>query len=208
METVPISALEHYSYCPRQCALIHVEQTFDENLYTIRGHIVHERVDAGEWSSERGVRVLRGVPLWSERLGLSGRADVVELHGPVVVPVEYKAGRPRGAHAAIQVCAQALCLEEMLHVRIEHGAIYWAAVRRRYAVELDSALRARTEAITADVRALLAGRAMPPAVDDRRCVNCSLVHSCLPGVMANERELRALQEDLFVPELEVMSGDA
>src|SRR2546421_12437828 len=89
---VPVSALEHYSYCPRQCALIHVEQTFDENVYTIRGRLAHERVDAGDDTIRQGVRVMRGIPLWSERLGLRGKADLVEFRADGPYPVEYKVG--------------------------------------------------------------------------------------------------------------------
>src|SRR5438552_3319316 len=111
---IMISALEHYSYCPRQCALIHQEQTFSENLYTLRGRAVHEQVDEPEAVVEKGVRVERALPLWSNRLGLVGKADVVEFRGETPYPVEYKHGPPREKeHDELQLCAQALCLEEM-----------------------------------------------------------------------------------------------
>src|SRR5215212_7457610 len=139
---VPISAIEHYSYCPRQCALIHVEQTFEENVFTVRGRLAHERVDAAEPSVERGVRTLRSISLWSERYGLRGKADLVELRSDAVYPVEYKVGRRRGVHADLQLCAQALCLEEMLGRAVTHGAIYYHAERRRYDVAIDDDLRA------------------------------------------------------------------
>src|SRR5260370_9679809 len=114
LEPVMISALEHYSYCPRQCALIHIEQTFDENIYTLKGHLAHERVDQIMSRTEDDVRVERGLPLWSPRLGLVGRADVVEFHRDVPYPVDYKQGKRREwQYEAIQVCAQAICLEEM-----------------------------------------------------------------------------------------------
>src|SRR3954470_4175210 len=115
---VPISAIEHYSYCPRQCALIHVEQTFDENVYPIRGNLAHERVDAAEETVRSDVRVARSVPLWSERYGLRGKADLVEFRADGPYPVEYKVGARRGRHADLQLCAQALCLEEMLGVAV------------------------------------------------------------------------------------------
>src|SRR5689334_20612357 len=113
-ERVMLSALEHYAYCPRQCGLIHLEQVFDENLYTLKGHMAHERADTPTTRSEEGMRVERGLPLWSRRLGLTGRADVVEWHGDVPYPVEYKVGRRREwIYEALQVCAQGMCLEEM-----------------------------------------------------------------------------------------------
>ena len=96
---VPISALEHFSYCPRQCALIHVEQTFDENVFTVRGHLAHERVDSGVITTPRGIRQLRAVPLWSDEYRLIGKADVVEFYPDGPVPVEYKVGRITGGHA-------------------------------------------------------------------------------------------------------------
>ena len=122
---VTISALEHFSYCPRQCALIHIEQTFEENVYTVRGRLSHERVDSGETETRPGVRVLRAIPLWSERLGLRGKADVVELRpGKPPFPVEHKVGRRHFPHADLQLCAQALCLEEMLETEVPTGAIF------------------------------------------------------------------------------------
>lgn len=140
---VPISALEHYSYCPRQCALIHVEQTFDENQFTIRGRIAHERVDSGEERSTRGVRSLRSIPLWSDDHGLIGRSDVVEMRPSGPFPVEYKVGRRRAEHADIQLCAQALCLEEMLNETVRVGALYFRQERKRYEVRFDESLRVK-----------------------------------------------------------------
>jgi CRISPR-associated exonuclease Cas4 len=119
-EWVPISAVEHFSYCPRQMALIHLEGIFDENVYTLRGRALHERVDQAEDRMERGVRVVRALPIWSERLGLVGKADVVEFRDDRPIPVEYKSGKVRDhVHAKRQLCAQAMCLEEMLQQRSE-----------------------------------------------------------------------------------------
>ncbi len=205
---VPISAIEHYSYCPRQCALIHIEQTFEENLYTIRGRLAHERVDSGEVESRPGIRVLRGIPLWSERLGLRGKADVVELRaGQPPVPVEYKVGRRRPPHADLQLCAQALCLEEMLGVDVPEGGIYSHAERRRYRVVLDEALRQRTVALVDEVRRQLRQQRLPAAVDDARCPPCSLINECLPQVAAQPHRLRGMQGALFRP-LEAVDDDA
>jgi CRISPR-associated exonuclease Cas4 len=198
-DEVLISALEHYSYCPRQCALIHVDQTYDENLYTIRGRLLHERVDSGDDAPNRGVETQRGIPLWSERYGLRGKADVVEWRDGMPYPVEYKAGRRAGQHTDVQLCAQALCLEEMLGVAVPRGAVYYGATRKRHEVAFDAALRARTVELIAAVRAMLASQQLPPAPNDERCPNCSLLHACLPGVTGRRERLRAFQRALFRP---------
>ncbi|MFO7170874.1 MAG: CRISPR-associated protein Cas4 [Chloroflexota bacterium] len=197
---VLISALEHYSYCPRQCALIHVEQTFDENLYTIKGRLLHERVDSGDDSPNRGTATNRAIPLWSERYGLRGKADAVEWHAGVPLPVEYKLGRRRAEHVDIQLCAQALCLEEMLGVEVPYGVVYEGATRRRHQVVFDEQLRARTIEVISATRKLLTDQLLPPAPNDARCPNCSLIYSCLPNVVAQHERLRAHQRALYRPQ--------
>ena len=194
---VPISAIEHYSYCPRQCALIHVEQTWDDNVFTVRGHLAHARVDTGGDEPRRGVRVARAVPLWSERYGLYGKADLVEFRPEGPYPVEYKVGRRLGRHADLQLCAQALCLEEMLGVSVPRGVIFYQAVRRRHEVLFDEPLRARTLAVVAAIRELLLAQRLPPAPNDGRCPKCSLFNVCLPNVVAEPARLRGLQGALF-----------
>jgi CRISPR-associated exonuclease Cas4 len=198
LEPVLISALEHYSYCPRQCALIHLEQTFDENIYTVKGHMLHERVDE-EASELRGdVRIERAVPLWSRRLGLVGRADVVEFHGQQPFPVEYKVGpRRKWGHDDLQLCAQALCLEEMTGQAVLCGAVYHHGSRRRREVVFDNELRQRVVEAVADIRQMLATGILPPAVNDARCKHCSLIDSCLPSVIGEAGRVRALQASLF-----------
>jgi len=194
---VPISAIEHYSYCPRQCALIHVEGTYEENVYTMRGQLAHERVHAGDESVGRGVRTLRAIPLWSERLGIRGKADAVELHAEGPCPVEYKVGKPHGEHAALQLCAQALCLEEMLSVSVPRGAIFYQALQQRVTVEFDAPLRARTEQVITAIRRMLRLQQLPSAVNDARCPNCSLLNACLPSVVAENSRLGGHQAALF-----------
>ena len=194
---VPISAIEHYSYCPRQCALIHVEQTFDENLYTLRGRQFHERVHEESSVFEEGKPIQRGVPLWSERLGLVGKADVVEMRPEGPYPIEYKVGRPHGRHADLQLCAQAMCLEEMLGVPVPTGSIYSHASRRRREVHFTSELRAKVEEMVAGVRTMLVRREVAPPRNDRRCRHCSLRDSCLPNTVAQPARLRGLQGALF-----------
>lgn len=197
-ELVMISALEHWSYCPRQCALIHVEQTFDENLYTLRGQAVHKRVDEPESEVMDGVRVERAVPLWSRRLGLIGKADVVEFHGDTPYPVEYKHGpRREREHDDLQVCAQAMCLEEMTGLSVPRGAIYHHSSRRRREVVFDEHLRARvTEAVTA-IRAMFSAKALPEPVNDKRCERCSLQESCMPAVIGEQRRAKSVLRGLF-----------
>lgn len=196
---VAISALEHYSYCPRQCALIHVDQTFDENVFTVRGRFAHERVDIESERARPGVRVSRGAPLWSERLGIRGKADVVELRPEGPFPVEYKVGRRRGRHADLQVCAQALCLEEMLGAAVPRGAVFYWQARRRFEVLFDDDLRADTETAIAAVREILRAQTLPNAPNDARCPNCSLIDACLPNAVAGRARLRGLQGALFQP---------
>ncbi len=197
-DLVLISALEHWSYCPRQCALIHLEQTYDENLYTLRGNRAHRLAHEEGVATERGVRVARGVPLWSDRLGLIGKADVVEWHGETPYPVEYKAGSRRTwGHEALQLCAQAVCLEEMLGLSVPAGAIYYHGSRQRREVELDSALRERLEEAIVTVRNLLAGTRLPEALHDARCPKCSLFDACLPDLSANPARVRGLHGALF-----------
>jgi CRISPR-associated exonuclease Cas4 len=179
-----ISALQHYSYCPRQCGLIHLERVFDENVFTLRGHRAHERVHSGEsGDAVRGVRVERALPIWCDRLGISGVSDVVEFSPDgSAYPVEYKSGpRRHQRHDDLQLCAQALCLEEMLGRAVPKGAIYSVQSRRRREVLLDDGLRRETEEAVREVRAMQRSGKLPPPVDDARCPNCSLLDACVPS---------------------------
>ena len=197
-ELIMISALEHYSYCPRQCALIHVEQTFEENIYTVQGHMLHERVDESAEEIRHDVRIERGLPLWSKRLGLVGRADVVEFRGDAPYPIEYKRSpRRQWGHDDLQLCAQALCLEEMTGHEVPYGAIYYYGSRRRKEVVCDAALRQRVAETVVAVRQMLATGTLPPAVNDARCQHCSLKESCLPDVVGEAWRLQSLQTTLF-----------
>jgi CRISPR-associated exonuclease Cas4 len=193
-----ISALEHWSYCPRQCALIHLEQTFDENLYTLRGQAVHKRVDEPESDVVDGMRVERAVPLWSKRLGLIGKADVVEFHGETPYPVEYKHGpRREREHDDLQVCAQAICLEETTGLPVPRGAIYHHSSRRRREVVFDEYLRARVTEAVAMIRAMLSEKTLPDPVNDKRCECCSLLESCMPSVIGEQERAKSVVRGLF-----------
>jgi CRISPR-associated exonuclease Cas4 len=182
---VAISAIEHHVYCPRQCALIHVDGVWSDNAHTVRGERGHRRADTFAARSERGVRVIRAVPLWSEELGLTGRADAVEVHTDgAIVPVEYKIGARHGDSAHLQLAAQALCLEEMLGRAVGRGALWFSGPRRRLAVRIDDALRARALEVIAAIRGLMAGGHLPPAPHDARCRECQLLGHCLPEIVS------------------------
>lgn len=182
-EYVMLSALQHFVFCPRQCALIHLEQVWTENIYTLRGLRVHEIAHTpGDELIEEGIRVERSLPLYSHKLGLKGIADVVEFSASgVPYPVEYKSGskKPRKADN-VQLCAQALCLEEMLDREILKGAIFHYASRRRREVIFDRSLRQLTIDAIAKTRALLQSEQLPPPVADARCEDCSLLETCMP----------------------------
>jgi CRISPR-associated exonuclease Cas4 len=180
-----ISALQHYAFCPRQCALIHIEQVWEENLYTLRGQRVHEKVNIPEHELIEGIRVERAMPLWSHRWELTGIADVVEfLADGTPYPVEYKAGSKKGRDADdIQLCAQALCLEEMLNCTVPRGAIFHHGSRRRREVLFDQMLRSQVATTIQSLKALLSQSHLPPPVTDNRCRDCSLQDACMPHAL-------------------------
>lgn len=225
MELLPISALQHLLYCERQCALIHVEQVWAENQFTAEGNVLHEKAHEGPDETREGVRIARGLPVKSETLGLSGQCDVVEFHragtrcaasgwsiraaagfasGCQVIPIEYKRGKPK-AHQAdeVQLCAQAMCLEEMLFVAstgsrseapllsianrsymIPEGRLFYGQTRRRVDVSFDEELRLLTTRAAQRLREMIANRATPPAVyEERKCEACSLKDLCMPKAM-------------------------
>lgn len=187
---ITISAIEHFVYCPRQCALIHCDGVWSDNAHTVRGTRAHRRVDSRQHRTERGRRVLRGIPLWSESLGLSGRADVVETDGKEVRPVEYKSGVRHGMAADLQLCAQALCLEEMLGVAVPSGSVWYGGPRRRVKVEFTDMLRDQVLVAIDTIRGQLVTGELPAAVNDERCNECQLVHHCLPELASSSRKVR------------------
>ena len=195
---VPISAIEKFAYCPRQCALVHCDGVWTDNAHTVRGSRSHRRVDSGRSRRERGRLVVRGISLWSERLGLSGRADVVEIDGERVRPVEYKSGVRHGDAADLQVCAQGLCLEEMLGVDIPSGYVWYGGPRRRLRVEFTLELRVRVRQIVEDIREQLLVGELPLAPNDERCLECQLRSHCLPEVTSAPRRIsRYLRGTVF-----------
>ena len=195
---VPISAIEHHAYCPRQCALIHCDGVWADNKHTVRGTRSHRRVDSGRHREERGRLVLRSIPLWSERHGLSGRADAVEVAGAAIVPVEYKSGVRHGKAADLQVCAQALCLEEMLGVNVPAGYVWYGGPRRRERVDLTLELRKEVVTIVEEVRSTLRSGTLPGAPNDSRCSECQLRPHCVPELTSSPaRVSRYLNRTVF-----------
>jgi CRISPR-associated exonuclease Cas4 len=194
VDPIPLSALQHYLFCPRQCALIHVEQLWSENVLTAEGRLLHEATAAAGTETRRGVRTVTAMPIASHRLGVAGVADVVEMHRDEAghwrpFPVEYKRGRPKPHRAdEVQLCAQAMALEEMFAVEVSEGALLYGATRRRLGVTFDAALRALTAETAAAARAMIASGATPPAVyEKRKCGACSLIDLCRPRQLGPTR---------------------
>jgi CRISPR-associated exonuclease Cas4 len=198
-ETIALSALQHYLFCPRQCALIHVEQIWSENVYTAEGRVLHEQADKPGAENRRGVRTVTAMPLSNAALGISGVADVVEFHQPEgerierVYPVEYKRGKPK-AHRAdeVQLCAQALCLEFMLKQSIDEGALFYGRTRRRRVVPIDAELRALTISTIEAVHAMMRdGRTPAASYEASRCDSCSLIDDCRPQMLGRHASAKA-----------------
>lgn len=207
LDPIPLSALQHWQYCPRQCGLIHLEQVFDDNVHTLRGQAVHAKADQPGVETAKGVRVERALPLWHDALGLIGKSDVVEfLAGGVPYPVEYKHGsRNKAADIAacddIQLAAQAMCLEAMTGKSVNEGALYYATSKRRRVVPIAAQLRADVVQTTQAFREMLASGNLPaplPAEQAaRRCKACSLQDRCQP--QATHSGLKAARAALFDP---------
>lgn len=198
---VPLSAIEHYAYCPRQAGLILLEDGYEDDANTTRGTLLHQRVhDPGQ--ERRGpVRTLRALPVWHDGLGIAGVCDLVEMHANGrVVPVEYKVGRyVPGGPADVQVAAQALCLEAMFHRAVPTAAVWSARDRRRHTVTVDAALRDRVATAVQQLRATLTTLTLPPAAADARCRGCSMRTSCMPRVLAGSRAYATAARQMFDP---------
>lgn len=189
-DALPLSALQHWAYCPRQCGLIHLEQAFDDNVHTLRGQAVHKRVDQPGVETAKGVRVEHALPLWHDGLGLIGKADVVEFDkAGRPYPVEYKHGsRHKAADIAacddLQLAAQALCLESMTGFAVPEGAIYCASSKRRRVVPIGEPLRSQVQQVMGAVRGMLQSQQLPPPLTGpqavQRCRGCSLRERCQP----------------------------
>jgi CRISPR-associated exonuclease Cas4 len=204
-ELIPISALQHLVFCPRQCALIHIEQLWSENVFTAEGRGLHEKVHEAEAESRPGVRIVRGLRLRSLELGLVGQADVVEFHeeasGGAAIPaldgryrpfpVEYKRGKAKvDVCDEVQLCAQAMCLEEMLGTSIPRGALFYGRPRRRQEVEFTESLRQQTRETAGKLHELLRSGRTPAAAYEKKCESCSLLERCLPRITGVKKNIR------------------
>lgn len=199
-ELINVSALNHYAYCPRRCGLIYLESEFSDNIHTARGNAEHERADYSGWViTKEGARAEYALPVWSDRLGLVGRCDVVEFWPDAAVyPVEYKHGaRKKWLNDDLQLAAQAICLEEMTGKPVTHGAIYHHTSRRRREVVITDSLHRQVEETVAAVRTLLACGTLPPPVNDARCKECSLKEICQPQALADKTHQHELLDELF-----------
>ena len=199
-ELLPISALQHLLFCERQCALIHIEHVWEENRWTVEGKNMHERVHEQTSESRPGIRIARGLRLRSLQLGLVGMADVVEFHlishisdmksPSQPFPVEYKRGKPKADHSdEVQLCAQALCLEEMLSVHIPAGALFYGTTHKRQDVTFAEPLRSLTIQTAQRLHALIETGVTPPAQYGPKCEHCSLVNVCLPKSSAQNKSV-------------------
>lgn len=215
-ELIPLSALQHLLFCERQCALIHVERLWAENLFTAEGNLLHGKAHAGKPETRDGVRVTRGLPLQSFSLGISGQADVIEWEMPAtqktgrrkvvdalqratsderarwrVTPVEYKRGKPKSNDCdRVQLCAQAMCLEEMLGVSVPTGQLFYGQKRRRVNVECDAKLRRTTIDAAARLHDIIDSAKTPQALREKKCDTCSLFHLCLPGATSKNNSAK------------------
>jgi CRISPR-associated exonuclease Cas4 len=200
LEPVLISALNQYVFCPRRCALMHIEGIWADNEHTVIGSLLHEHTDEPGYETDGDVTLLRALPLYSTRYGLAGKADVVELRQGRPCPVEYKKGRRRQfENDDIQLCAQALCLEEMFGATVTEGFIYHAASKRRRRVVFDEQLRAETIRTIEAVRQMLADACVPAAELKPRCDGCSLRGVCLPELSGAEAS--AARQEQYLREL-------
>lgn len=202
IKLIPLSALQHYAFCPRQCALIHNEQVWADNYLTAKGNQLHERVDSGEPESRNGVRYERSVRVSAEKLGLTGTLDMVEkdLNSGQLTPVEYKKGKAKpGNWDKIQLCAQALCLEEMTNQQITAGYLWYWQTRKREAVALDDTLRQQTLEVIDKVRQIFQSGELPKPVYEKKCKACSLIDICNPQLIAKDNSASYVAK-LFNPE--------
>jgi CRISPR-associated exonuclease Cas4 len=200
---ISLSALQHWVYCPRQCGLIHLEQAWAENRLTAEGRLLHDRVHESETENRPGVRIVRGLRLVSYALGLVGQADVVEFYrgdkGIVLpeadglwqpFPIEYKRGKPkRDDSDSLQLCAQALCLEEMLQTEIPAGAFFYGKPRRRTDVTFDTRLRDLTRQTAAALHELFESRRTPRERYTKKCDKCSLYLQCMPETTGIDKKI-------------------
>ncbi len=200
---ISISALQHYIFCPRQCGLIHLEQQWLENRLTAKGQLLHQKVHEADMEIRPGLRIVRSLRIHSYSLGIVGQADVVEFHQSQTgielpgakglwqpVPVEYKKGKPKQDNCdKVQLCAQAMCLEEMLNVTIPQGALFYGKIKRRAQVELTPVLRQQTKDCIRQIHGIFENKVTPRVEYAKKCKNCSLYDICLPQTTGKDKRV-------------------
>ncbi|MFV0389573.1 MAG: CRISPR-associated protein Cas4 [Pyrinomonadaceae bacterium] len=201
MEVVSISSINQYEFCPRRCALVLIEGVWADNSHTLAGALIHNQVDTSGYETRRGVTLLRALPLFSHNLGISGKADIVELHGEEYVPVEYKKGAKRKfVNDDMQLAAQAMCLEEMFSTSVKKGYIYHAKSNKRRKVLIDAKLREKVLAAISNIRTMLTSEKVPSAEYSKRCDECSIYSFCIPKLSDTaEREKLMMKYEQFKP---------
>ncbi|HHT78903.1 MAG TPA: CRISPR-associated protein Cas4 [Actinobacteria bacterium] len=203
-EFLQLSALQHFVFCKRQCALIHIEQMWSENVFTAEGRAMHENVHKERDEIQAGIKIVRGMALHSFKLGLSGKTDIVELHKTKYnilkpFPVEYKRGKPKTDDSdKIQLCAQAICLEEMMKVEIDSGAIFYGKTRHRLNVVFDDLLRQKTQETAEKLHIFIEEGKTPLPVYNTRCKSCSFIDECLPKIISKTTSV----QDYLLKEIE------
>jgi len=196
-----LSALSHYIFCPRRCGLIHVYGLWTENRFTAKGQVFHNRVHSGETESRGEVITERGLIIICKRLGISGKTDAVEFvdgkDSKTILPVEYKSGKPKHDKSdEVQLCAQALCLEEMMNVKIERGALFYGETKHRVYVVFSDELRKETEDIISKVHEMVESGMVPPPKCEKKCSSCSLNNLCMPKLSGSKR-LKSYIEEIY-----------
>jgi CRISPR-associated exonuclease Cas4 len=203
MEQVLLSAINQYLFCPRRCGLMHVDGVFEENAYTLEGSFLHEHTDTPGVEHRPDVRIVRALPLYSKKLGLSGKADIVEFYkqpdgSEVPLPVDYKRGpRRKWENDDAQLCAQGLCLEEMLGVPVPKGAIFHSASKRRREVFFEAALHAITLKTISEIRSMLDSSKVPSPVPGPRCEGCSIKKICMPEIVSAPGKVKNYNAGVF-----------
>ncbi len=191
-----LSALQHFLFCPRQCGLIHIEQQWVENLFTAEGRIMHEHVHESSLSERKGVKIEYGLSIYSSELGLSGKADVVEFHKNqndnwIPLPVEYKRGKPKLDDCdKVQLCAQALCLEEMQKTNIPEGALFYGKTRHRNIILFDENLRKITKQTVEQLHEYINAGITSEPLFLKKCKTCSFIDVCMPETISRHSSVR------------------
>ncbi len=201
-DLLQLSGLQHLLYCPRQCALAYMELEWEDNYFTAVGVVMHENVHSEKIERRKNVVVERDIYLKSYQLGLVGKSDVVEFHrhGTQMVPfpIEYKSGKPKADDVdKVQLCAQALCLEEMMNLEVPSGAIFYGKTRNRLDVVFDKDLRGKTSELALEFHHLIESKITPKPHYSSKCDNCSFKDICLPGALSGKKTVNQYLRDII-----------